>query len=286
MPQFIIQRSLYEARERPSKVYSWKVFMLSQLIVELPWNSLMAVIMFFCWYYPVGLYNNAAYENQVAERGALMFLFLFMFLIFTGTFSTFIVAGFETAEAGGNIANLMFSLCLIFCGVLASPSNLPGFWIFMYRVSPFTYMVSGMLSTALANAPVECADNEFLNFEPFDNQTCGDYLKTYIGTYGGKLQDPDATDMCTFCPMADTNAFLKSVNSEYDDRWFNFGILWVFVIFNMVGALAVYWLVRMPKNGLGKGKKAAKKETKPTTETAAVNEKDAPAPLITGQVSK
>lgn len=36
MPQFVIQRSLYEARERPSKVYSWKVFMLSQIIVELP----------------------------------------------------------------------------------------------------------------------------------------------------------------------------------------------------------------------------------------------------------
>lgn len=131
MPQFVIQRSLYEVRERPSKVYSWKVFMLSQIIVELPWNSFMAVIMYFCWYYPVGLYRNAEPTGEVSERGALMFLFILSFLVFSGTFSTFIIAGFETAEAGGNIANLMFTLCLIFCGVLATSSSLPRFWIFM-----------------------------------------------------------------------------------------------------------------------------------------------------------
>jgi ATP-binding cassette, subfamily G (WHITE), member 2, PDR len=39
MPHFVTQRSLYEVRERPSKAYSWKVFMLSNIIVELPWNS-------------------------------------------------------------------------------------------------------------------------------------------------------------------------------------------------------------------------------------------------------
>jgi ABC-type multidrug transport system permease subunit/ABC-type multidrug transport system ATPase subunit len=146
MPQFVIQRSLYEARERPSKVYSWKVFMLSQIFVELPWNSLMAVIMYFCWYYPVGLYRNAEPTGEVAERGALMFLFILSFLIFSGTFSTFIIAGFETAEAGGNIANLMFTLCLIFCGVLATSSSLPRFWIFMVSTYQF-YSLSSLTLT-------------------------------------------------------------------------------------------------------------------------------------------
>lgn len=254
MPQFVIQRSLYEARERPSKVYSWKVFMLSQLIVELPWNSLMAVIMYFCWYYPVGLYNNAVPMDQVTERGALMFLFLFMFLIFTGTFSTFIMAGFETAEAGGNIANLMFMLCLIFCGVLAPPQTLPKFWIFMYRVSPFTYMVSGMLSTAVANTAVVCNANEIVQFAPTNGSTCGEYMAAHIGDYGGYLLDTSATSMCDFCYVSDTNMFLKSVSSDYSERWRNFGLLWIYVFFNMGAALALYWLVRMPKKTFKKHK--------------------------------
>jgi hypothetical protein len=131
MPQFVIQRSLYEVRERPSKVYSWKIFMLAQLIVELPWNSLMAVIMYFGWYYPVGLYQNASDAGQTTERGALMFLLLLAFLLFTATFSTMIIAGFETAEGGANVANLLFMLCLIFCGVLATKDTLPGFWKFV-----------------------------------------------------------------------------------------------------------------------------------------------------------
>lgn len=38
MPLFVTQRSLYEARERPSKTYSWVVFITSNIFVELPWN--------------------------------------------------------------------------------------------------------------------------------------------------------------------------------------------------------------------------------------------------------
>lgn len=53
LPHFVTQRALYEARERPSKTYSWKAFMISNLLVELPWNALGGTIIFFTWYYPV-----------------------------------------------------------------------------------------------------------------------------------------------------------------------------------------------------------------------------------------
>lgn len=76
----------------------------------------MAVIIFFCWYYPIGLYRNAEPTDAVTERGALMFLFILTFLLFTSTFTDLVVAGIETAETAGNIANIMFSLTLIFCG--------------------------------------------------------------------------------------------------------------------------------------------------------------------------
>ncbi|KAH7139880.1 ABC transporter ABCl1 [Dactylonectria estremocensis] len=255
IPQFIIQRSLYEARERPSKVYSWKVFMLSQILVEIPWNSLVAVLMYFCWYYPVGLYRNAEPAGQVTERGALVFLFLWMFMIFAGTFSTFVMAGFDAAEAGGNLGELMFTLCLIFCGVLVSPDNLPKFWIFMYWVSPFAYLVSGVLSAAIANTNVVCADNELLSFKPINGTTCGEYMASHIDQAGGYLMDEMATAECVYCPMSDTNKYLKSVSANYEHRWRNYGILWIYVLFNIAAALLVYWLARVPKRRLEKRKK-------------------------------
>lgn len=39
LPAFVAQRTMYEARERPSKTYSWKAFMVSSMLVEAAWNS-------------------------------------------------------------------------------------------------------------------------------------------------------------------------------------------------------------------------------------------------------
>ncbi|KAF2791984.1 putative multidrug resistance ABC transporter [Melanomma pulvis-pyrius CBS 109.77] len=246
MPHFVTQRALYEVRERPSKAYSWKAFMISNIVVELPWNTLMSVLIFLCWYYPIGLYRNAEPTDSVTYRGAQMWLFVWTFLLFSSTFAHMMVAAFESAENAGNLGNLFFSLCLVFCGVLATPSQLPGFWIFMYRVSPFTYLIGGMLSVGVANTKVTCAPNEYLQFDPL-NGTCGEYLAGYKALMGGYIEDEEATSNCNFCPISDTNVFLKSVTANYSDVWRNFGIMWVYIIFNIFAACFLYWLVRVPR---------------------------------------
>ena len=40
---------------------------------------------------------------------------------------------------------------------------------------------------------------------------------------------------------------LATVNAYYDQRWRNFGILWAFVAFNVVAAVGLYWVARVPK---------------------------------------
>ncbi|KAF5860802.1 hypothetical protein ETB97_001022 [Aspergillus alliaceus] len=247
MPNFVTQRALYEARERPSKTYSWQAFMTANILVELPWNALMSVIIFVCWYYPIGLYRNAEPTDTVHERGALMWLLILSFLLFTSTFAHMMIAGIELAETGGNLANLLFSLCLIFCGVLATPEALPGFWIFMYRLSPFTYLVSGMLSTGVGRTTAVCEEVEFLHLSAPPNTTCGDYMSDYIGKVGGYLEDKDATGSCSFCQISSTDTFLSQVSSYYDDRWRNFGIMWAYIVFNIAAAVFIYWLARVPK---------------------------------------
>ncbi|KAF2963335.1 hypothetical protein GQX73_g10240 [Xylaria multiplex] len=258
MPHFVVQRSLYEVRERPSKVYSWQVFMLSQILVEIPWNTLMAVIMYFGWYYPLGLFRNTYDDGMTTQRGALVFLLIWCFLLFTCTFTHMIIAAFETAEAGGNAANLLFTLCLIFCGVLARPGQFPQFWIFLYRVSPFTYLVSSMLSFSVGNTSVTCASNEILTFDPPANQTCMSYMATQL-QYAGYLVEGTENSMvdCQYCPVKETNSYLAQTSVIFDDRWRNFGLLFVYIAFNIFGALFLYWLTRVPKNW-SKTKKAKK----------------------------
>jgi len=154
--------------------------------------------------------------HQVAERGGLLFLFIWVFLLFTSTFADMMIASIDTAEAGSNLANMLFSMCLIFCGVLASPTALPGFWIFMYRVSPFTYLVDGILSVGLANALVTCSDIEYLDFDPPSGLTCGEYLVNYTMFAGGYVNNPEAMTSCDFCTVRDTNTLLAGLGLNYD----------------------------------------------------------------------
>jgi ATP-binding cassette subfamily G (WHITE) protein 2 (PDR) len=117
----------------------------------------------------------------------------------------------------------------------------------MYRLSPYTYLVSAILSIGIANTAVKCSPLELLRFEPLPNTTCGAYMVPYVEQLGGYLNNPNATTECEFCVIADTNTFLSSVGVDYGDRWRNFGILWGYVVFNVLVAVLLYWGFRVPK---------------------------------------
>lgn len=114
MEKFVRNRALFEARERLSKIYSWRVFLSSAIIAELPSQNLIAALVFICWYYPIGMFRNAGADTS--ERGALMFLLIWCFCMFTSTFSHMLVAGIEDASTAVNLAQLLYMLSLIFCG--------------------------------------------------------------------------------------------------------------------------------------------------------------------------
>ncbi|KAI8826583.1 ABC transporter protein [Fimicolochytrium jonesii] len=256
MPLFVTQRALYEARERPSKTYSWQAFMLSHIIVEVPWNLLLAAVMFCGWYYPIGMDRNAA-EGEVVERSGLMFLYIWQFLMFTSTYGIMFIAGVEMPETAGNMANVGYAMCLIFCGVLASPTTLPRLWKWMYHLSPFTYLVSGLLSTGLSNVTMTCSPSEILTFDPptLPNTTaplsCGQYISFFQAVAGGYMENPGDVEKCHFCPLSNTDVFLDMFGMKYADRWRNFAVVWAFVGVNVAMALVVYWAVRVPKTGRG-----------------------------------
>ena len=117
----------------------------------------------------------------------------------------------------------------------------------MYHVSPFTYLVGAVLSVGLADAHVRCSEIELLHFDPVPGTSCEAYMSTFMETSMGYLTNPDATEDCTYCALDTADGFLRSFGIRYEDRWRNFGIIWVFVAFNIAGAFFFYWLVRVPK---------------------------------------
>lgn len=134
-----------------------------------------------------------------------------------------------------------------FFSVLATPEVLPGFWIFMYRVSPFTYFVSAVLSTGLSGTAMECSSIELLHIPPPAGQNCSSYLDRYAKAAGSRVINPSATTDCQMCAMSQTDQFLAMIGIYYADLWRNVGVLFVFVVFNAAAAVFLYWLMRVPK---------------------------------------
>jgi ATP-binding cassette subfamily G (WHITE) protein 2 (PDR) len=254
-PVFVTQRSLYEVRERPSKAYSWQVFLIANVLVEIPYQIVMGILAYACFYYPVA-------GIQSPDRQGLVLLFCIQLFVYSASFAQMTVAALRDAQTAGAIVTLLTMMSLIFCGVLQSPDALPAFWVFMYRVSPFTYWVAGMIATQLHDRAVTCSSSETSIFSPPSGQTCGQYLAPYLELAPGQLQNPADTSDCRYCQLSVADEFLAGSNITWDDRWRNFGIVWAYFFFNIAISVLTYYLFRVHKWNSGKTGKKSRKASK------------------------
>ena len=102
---FIASRTVYEIRERPSKMYSWSAWVTAQILVELPWNVFGGIVLFFCWYWTVGF---------PTERAGYTFLTLAVLIPFYYTTVGQAIASMApTVEIAGLLFTSLFSFVLI-----------------------------------------------------------------------------------------------------------------------------------------------------------------------------
>lgn len=238
MPLFVTSRALYEVRERPSKAYSWKAFLLSNVLVEVPYMVITGVLVFGSYFYAVVGIPSSLTQGTVL-------LFCIQFFIYTGTFAQAAIAALPDALTASAVVTLIFAMSLTFCGVMQPVSALPGFWHFMYRVSPFTYWTGAMAAAQVHGRKVVCAAQELSIFDPPSGQTCQEYLGKYATAAGGQIVNGSATSNCEYCSLSVADQFLASVNIKYDEIWRNFGLMWVYIVFNIFIVVVTYYLFRV-----------------------------------------
>lgn len=81
--------------------------------------------------------------------------------------------------------------------------------------------------------------------DPPMEQTCGDYLKSYLDKYGGEVYNPAATSQCQYCSLSNADQFLLGVGISWSARWRNLGIIWGYIVFNVLAALLLYYNFRI-----------------------------------------
>ncbi|KAK3995214.1 ABC-2 type transporter-domain-containing protein [Cladorrhinum sp. PSN332] len=239
MPNFLLQRAVYEVRERHSNMYSWVVLILANILTEITYHIVLGVVSF-------AIYNYAVFGIRSAADQGLVLLFFVQFYILAGTFAQMVIAPLPNATTAGRVTTILFAMMVLFAGVFQTPAALPDFWIFMYRVSPMTYMVGGISVSGLAGKPVVCSPEEVAVFQPPSGESCASYLEPYLANGGsGKLLNPDAAANCSYCPLQSTTQALGRFGMYYNDRWFDWAIGLVYIGFNIGCVFLLYYLFRI-----------------------------------------
>lgn len=129
---------------------------------------------------------------------------------------------------------------------MVSPKDLPGFWKFVWRASPLTYLIAGLSLAGLSHADITCSDTQVLIINPPSGTTCGNYLDPYVQSAGGAVMNPAASTSCQYCPISNANAVIHgSLGIGWENPWYNAGYFAVFVIFNVISTFALYWVIRV-----------------------------------------
>jgi ATP-binding cassette subfamily G (WHITE) protein 2 (SNQ2) len=226
VPKFFTNMALWQAREYPSRIYGWVAFTTAQVVAEVPWAILSAVIYFVIWYYPTGLPTDSSTAGYV-------FLMTMLFFLFQASWGQWITAFAPSFTVISNVLPFFFVMFSLFNGVVRPYSELPVFWKYwMYYVNPSTWWIGGVLAATLAGQPIECAESETAVFDPPPGQSCSSYAGAFAESSGGYLLQPDATSNCMMCPYSEANSYLATLNISPDDKWRDFGIFLVFVCTN------------------------------------------------------
>lgn len=120
----------------------------------------------------------------------------------------------------------------------------------MYRASPLTYVMNGLVIAGVAGTRVSCSAGEMLRVALPSNgemmtTTCGEYLGAYARSANGDVVNPGDFGRCLYCPIRDTDALLEGIGMDTRGGWRLIGFVSVYVAFNIVGTFGLYWAIRV-----------------------------------------
>ncbi|KZO94482.1 hypothetical protein CALVIDRAFT_484187 [Calocera viscosa TUFC12733] len=236
-PMFIMNRMIF-VREASSRMYSPIVFALAQLFSEIPYSFLCAVGYFLLMYYPMHFVGNAGY--------------VFGMIFFTEMFGVTLGQAIASLSPSIRIAALfnppIILILSTFCGVTIPYPTLGHFWrSWLYQLTPFTRVVSGLLSNELYNLPVICSESEYYIFQPPSGQNCWDWAGDFISEVGGYLANKNATSNCQYCQYQFGQQFYTPLNINYSTRERDLWILFCYFIANFIITVVASRFLRFAK---------------------------------------
>lgn len=241
MAQAIAGRELFEGREKLSNTYHWSLMIFAQFLTEYPYLLFTAAVQFVCLYFPTQADTSPAHSGIFYfSNGVFLQAYILSFLLLL----LYIAPDLET---GGVLFSFFYAFIVSFSGIVQPLNLMPGFWHFMYKLSPYTYFIQNLVGSILHDRQVHCAPHELAVFLPPSGKTCGEFTQAFIDVTHGFLVNPLDTTDCQYCQYTVGDQYLSRIGAKFSYRWRNIGFFVIYVVFNMAMCLFLYWLLRFRK---------------------------------------
>ncbi|KAF2999430.1 hypothetical protein E8E13_007547 [Curvularia kusanoi] len=237
-PRFSAFRDIFIYREKASRSYSWVIFVLSIIIVELPFTLITALIYWLLWYYPAGLQQDTAH----AGYSLLCYWLLHVFIV---SLSFLIVAWMPNLNASLMANGFFYMFVNTFAGTLTARNLTPAGWRWYFDVSPLYYLSEGLTTNSLYEVPVRCMSNEVTVFHLPGNTTCIGFARSFLESATGYLLNPDDRSNCEYCRYGFGQDYYEPFGYSVENRYRNIGIFIGFIAFNFTAVIVGTYLTKV-----------------------------------------
>lgn len=120
----------------------------------------------------------------------------------------------------------------------------------LYYLSPFTYLLGGMITAVISGVEVTCSPASLTHFDAPPNTTCGDYAASWAKSASVQLLNPDATNNCEVCRYTTGDQFLAEFNlgpGQLVGKWGSWGIFVLFTLTNLVLVYFFTWATKVKR---------------------------------------
>ncbi|KAJ4821384.1 ABC transporter G family member 36 [Rhynchospora pubera] len=164
MPIVSIERTVFY-RERAAGMYSALPYAFGQALIELPYVLAQAVA------YCVVVYAMIGFEWTAAKFFWYMYFSYFTLLYFTfyGMMCVGVTPNYNVASI---VSAAFYGLWNLFSGFLITKTQIPGWWIWYYWISPVAWTLYGLVVSQYGDITSRMEDSE---------QTVKEYIDSYFG---------------------------------------------------------------------------------------------------------
>ncbi|KAF2073524.1 hypothetical protein CYY_005173 [Polysphondylium violaceum] len=218
---------LFEQREvfyiqKDGKYYNTMAFFLSLIFAEIPISIIETVIFTTLVYWMCGLQANA-------EKFIYFVLLNFVADISFQSFFKMVSAFSPTHTIAAVLAPAILAPFLLFSGFMAPKPSIPGWWIWIYWMSPIKYGFEGLMSNEHHGLAYHCAPEELVPspLTPKFNDSVDD------GGYGG----------FQVCPASNGDYFLNTLGMP-QNNWFKWIDLAIVAAFGIGFSIIMYFCLK------------------------------------------